>query len=336
MALATPGTDDRQRIAAGYRRFAEVEAATASPLYARLATAVADDREILDFLVGMPTGKRQPNLLFAAVRYLHGTPTGPRDLRRAVLADGDRLRATMLARATQTNEPARCAALLPLLAQHDGPLALIEAGASAGLCLYPDRYSYDYDGVPVGPRSPVHLSCTTTGAVPVPARLPDVVDRVGIDLNPLDPADDGDRAWLRALIWPGPAAADRLARLDRAAAIAAREPARMLAGHVLDRLPEAVASVPEGCTVVVFHTAVLPYLPSAERAAFVELVGRLPVRWIAQEGTGLLPAVDDRLPGRDDARGRFVLSLDGRPVAWTAPHGGRIDWLPPASGTMAG
>jgi len=35
---------------------------------------------------------------------------------------------------------------------------------------------------------------------------------------------------------------------------------------------------------------------------------------------------------RGKARGRFLLSLDGRPVAWTAPHGGRIDWFAPPAG----
>jgi hypothetical protein len=317
--------DDSDRIANGYRRFAEVEAAEASPLYARLALAVADDPDVLSFLGALPTGKRQPNLLFAAVRYLHGTPGEPDDLRRAVLEDGDRLRATMLARATQTNEAARCAALLPLLAALDGPLSLIEVGASAGLCLYPDRYSYEYDGVPVGPPSSVHLRCTTTGGVPVPVRLPEVVARTGIDLNPLDPADDDTRAWLRALIWPGPAADDRLARLEAAAAIAAREPARMLTGHLLDRLAEAVEQSPHGATVVVFHTAVLPYVPGGERAAFTAMVRELPVRWIAQEGLGALPDVEARAGG--EARGRLLLSMDGRPVAWTAPHGGHLDWF---------
>jgi hypothetical protein len=326
-------TDDRAHIAAGYRRFAEVEAAAVSPLYAELAAAVAADDAVLDFLVPLPVGKRQPNLLFAAVQYLHGTPSGADDVRRAVLDDGDRLRATMLARATQTNEAARCAALLPLLAQLDGPLALIEVGASAGLCLYPDRYSYDYDGVAVGAPGPVHLSCATTGPVPVPARLPEVVARTGVDLNPLDPSDTDTRAWLRALVWPGPAAADRLTRLEAAAAIAAREPARMLQGHLLDRLPEAVERAPGGATVVVFHTAVLPYVPSAERAAFIDLVRELPVRWIAQEGPGVLPGVDAQLADPEEARGRFVLSADGLPVAWTAPHGGRLDWF---AGTMPG
>jgi hypothetical protein len=325
--------DELSRIARGYRTFV-AEAAASSPLYAQLAGDVADDRDILQFLASLPAGKRQPNLLFAAVQYLHGAPGNGAELRRRVVDDGERLRATMTARSTQTNEPARCAALLPVLARLAGPLALVEVGASAGLCLYPDRYSYEYDGRPVGVRSPVHLSCTTTGDMPLPERLPDVATRIGVDLNPLDAADPDDRAWLRALVWPGPSAADRLRRLDAAAEVAAREPARMLTGDLLERLPEALDLVPAGSTPVVFHTAVLPYVPADRRAAFVEEVRSLPVRWIAQEARGVFPGTGESPP-----RGwgtEFVLSLDGRPVARTAPHGGRIDWSPDAREIMAG
>jgi hypothetical protein len=320
--------DGIERIAAGYRRFADVEAAVVSPRYAELARAVADDADLLAFLDELPRGKRQPNLLFAALQFLHGGPAEPATVHDLVLGDADRVRTTMLTRATQTNEPARCTALLPLLGAIPGPLALIEVGASAGLCLYPDRYAYDYDGTPVGPPSPVRLSCTTSGDGPVPTGLPEVVARTGIDLNPLDPTDADDRAWLRALVWPGPQAADRLARLDAAADIARQEPATMLRGDLVDRLPDALALGPDGSTAVVFSTAVLLYVPSDRRAEFVALVRDLGVRYISQEGAGVLPEVDAQLG--DEARGRFVLALDGRPVAWTTPHGGRIDWLPGA------
>ena len=317
--------DELGRIAAGYRAFVE-EAAPSSPLYAELSAAVAGDADMLRFLAGLPAGKRQPNLLLAALQYLHGAaPQDERELRRMVLDDADRLRATMSTRGTQTNEPARCTGLLPVLGLLEGPLALVEVGTSAGLCLYPDRYSYEYDGLRVGPPSAVHLRCTTTGEVPVPAQVPDVAARIGIDLRPLDPADPDDRAWLRALIWPGPEAAARLERLDAAAGIAANEPARLLAGDLLDRLPDALEMVPAGCTVVVFHTAVLPYLPRQRRAAFLDLVGSLPVRWIAQEAPGVVPGTGPEPPGGWGTE--FVLSLDGRPLARTAPHGGRIDWL---------
>jgi hypothetical protein len=106
----------------------------------------------------------------------------------------------------------------------------------------------------------------------------------------------------------------------------------VLTGDLVEQLPAAVAAVPPGCTTVVFHTAVLAYLPPPGVADFLDLVGDLPVRWISQEGAGVLPTVRDRLPAPPAAEeSRFVLALDGEPLACTAPHGGRIDWLPSAA-----
>ncbi|TFV83191.1 DUF2332 domain-containing protein [Blastococcus sp. CT_GayMR20] len=313
-----------ERLAQGYRAFVS-EAAVESPVYSGLAAAVAGDRDVLRFLAGLPPGRRQPTLLFAALRFLGGVPADGAALHERVLSDSQRLDATMRARATQTNEPARCAALLPALATIGGSLALVEVGTSAGLCLYPDRYSYEYDGRPVGPRQDVHLRCTTSGPVPLPSGLPQVVARIGIDLNPLDVTDPDDRAWLRALVWPGPVESERLQRLDAAAAVAALDPPVLLAGDLVERLPAALALVPAGATPVVLHTAVLPYVPEDRRTAFVEQVRGLPVRWVAQEGAGMVPGTGRQFRGGWGPY--FVLSIDGRPVARTAPHGGRIDWL---------
>lgn len=322
--------EEHDRIARRYRDFV-VEVGESSPLYARLAEEVAASDAIRAFLAGLPREKRQPNLFFAALQFLHGAPSDGTELRRLVAADADRLRATMLARATQTNEPARCGALLPVLAQLDGPLALIEVGAAAGLCLFPDRYGYEYDGVPVGPPSPVRLAVSTSGGVPVPRDVPAVVARIGVDLNPLDPAEPDVRAWLRALIWPGPRAEERLRRLDAAAEVASAEPPRMLAGDLVDRLSDALDLVPDGCTAVVFHTAVLPYVPDAARAAFVARMHDLPVRWVAQEAPGLVPGTEGLQA--DSQRAELVVSLDGRPLARSAPHGGWLEWLPGGPGT---
>jgi hypothetical protein len=324
--------EELQDLAGHYRRFAEVEAAGVSPRYAELAAAVAGDADVLEFLGSLPRAKRQANLLLGALTFLHGAP--PADgaqLHERVLGDADRLRTTMLARATQTNEAARCAALLPVLATLPGPLALIEVGASAGLCLYPDRYGYEYPTGPVGDAaSPVQLRCTVTGDGPVLTGVPEVVARAGIDLDPLDPADPDDVAWLQALIWPG--MDERRARLGAAAAIAAREPAEIVRGDLVDQLPGLVARMPREATVVVFHTAVLAYLDDAAREQFVQTVGGLPVRWVSQEGVSVLPAVRERLPEQPAAEeSRFLLALDGEPLAYTAPHGGRLDWLPGAA-----
>src|SRR5437763_10760606 len=173
-------TDERARLSAAYRRFAAEEARGRSPLYEELARGVAADSEILDFLLALPRPKRQPNLLFAAARSLFGTPADWTRFRRGVTQRKDALHALMLMRSTQTNEPGRCAALLPIFARLPQPLALIEVGASAGLCLLPDCYGYDYgerrlnaaDGVPVFP-------CEVDARKPLPAALRRSAWRVG-------------------------------------------------------------------------------------------------------------------------------------------------------------
>jgi hypothetical protein len=192
--------------AAEYRVFAAAEARGESPCYEEWAAGVAADPELIARLDELPPAKRQPNLLFAAARH-QGVPPGSfARFRAEVLAAWPAIRAVILARRTQTNEPLRCAPLLPLLAALPQPLALLEVGASAGLCLYPDRFSYQYGSLarldpPAGPGAAL-LRCAVAGPVPVPAAVPEVCWRAGIDLNPLDVADAGAVRWLETLIWP--------------------------------------------------------------------------------------------------------------------------------------
>jgi hypothetical protein len=136
-----------------YVRFAQNEAFGVSPLYEALARRVATSDRLLRFISSLPTAKHQPNLLFAAVRHLCGTPRDPSVFEQWVVANEDAVRDLMLSRRTQTNEPGRCATLLPILSGLPGPLALIEVGASAGLCLLPDFYGYDYGRALLRPPS---------------------------------------------------------------------------------------------------------------------------------------------------------------------------------------
>ena len=311
--------------AARYEEFAVDEAPGASALYEELARGVAGDSELLALLDTLPEPKRQPNLFFAAARFLAGTPESFADFRREVLARRDAVVATMRARATQTNEAARCAALFPLLAALPQPLALLEVGASAGLCLQPDRYRYDLDGVIAGDKaSPLTISCHYAGTVPEIRPDIEVAWRAGIDLNPLDVTAPDDVRWLEMLIWPGRDHDARLDRLRAAVAIARAAPPRVVAGDLNARLAAVAAEAPGGATLVVFHTAVLAYVPEAGRAAFQAVVRDLPGHWISQEDLRVWPAFAVPVPPGPE---RFVLALDGTAVALTAPHGGYVEWL---------
>lgn len=310
-----------------YNTFAAMEARGQSATYEMLAGRIADDAELLALIEQLPEPKRQPNLLFGAVRFLGG-PVGDYQAFRAwTVAEWEAVRRTMRARRTQTNEAGRCAVLLPVLAGLPQPLALIEAGSSAGLCLHPDRYRYHYDDRPVigADGSPVVLECRTDGPVPVPRGMPSVVWRAGVDLNPLDVRSAEDVRWLESLVWPEQE--ERFRRLRGAVSVArAAEPARLVRGDLNEVVGGLIAQVPAGATPVVFHSSVLAYVPLEERKALADKVRDC--RWISNEPVGVLPFVDGRLP-RPAPRDRLVcvLALDGRPLAFTGPHGQFLDWF---------
>ncbi len=307
-----------------------MEALGRSPAYERLGLGIAGDPEVLALVERLPEPKRQPNLVLGVARHL-GAPTGSyRSFRGWILDHWAAVERTARVRSTQTNEAGRAAVLLPVLAMLHGPLTLVEVGASAGLCLYPDRFSYRYAGRPdldpVDGPSPVLLTCTTTGTPPLPTALPTVVHRVGIDLAPLDVDSDDDLAWLDSLVWPEHH--ERRERLRAAAAIARRDRPQLVHGDLTAALPDVVRQAPPDTTVVVFHSAVLNYVDDAARAAFEQTVRELPCHWISNEGPRVLPGITGRLPiPSEQVGGRFVVALDGQPLALAGAHGQSLDWL---------
>ena len=321
MATRSDGIIDS--IAEAYRVFS-AEASGRSPHYEELALTVAGDTQVLEFLAGLPVVKRQPNLLFATARFLLGAVPDRAALRALVADRGGDLTGAMLARRTQTNEPARCATLLPAFALLPGPLALIEVGASAGLTLLPDKYSYDYDGYRVSGTdqdAPV-LACQPRGPIPRPARVPEVIWRAGLDLNPLDPTSDGDIHWLECLIWPGETG--RQERLHAAIETARRDPPPVYRGDLLADLPDLIGRAPRDATVVIYHSAVLAYVRPADRVEFAKTVRNLGAVWLSNEGPDVLPGI--AVQARDTHG--FLLVKDGtEQLAVTDSHGTWLEWL---------
>ncbi|MBP1232738.1 hypothetical protein JOE40_002382 [Arthrobacter sp. PvP102] len=333
-----------------YRNFGTNDAPSSSPCYAEWSVGIADDPELIRRIEQWPHNKRQPLLILAAARFLGAGITPYREFREFLVRNWDEVSRVVLSRATQTNEAGRCATLLPSLAgiaaASGRPLALIEVGASAGLALYPDKYAYEYvngasvtrldplpDDAPSPAQEPPVLRCTLEGEVPLPSRLPEVVWRAGIDLNPLDINNPDDVAWLEALIWPEQDF--RRERLRRAIAIARQDPPLLVAGDLNEQLVSLAGQAPQDATLVVFHSAVMAYLDAAQREAFRATIGTLAAEqgchWLSNEGHTVLAQADGSVvvPEMDDARlrGRFLLLQDGVPVAIAGPHGQSLEWL---------
>jgi hypothetical protein len=321
---------DMDEIAQRYRDFAAGEAAGRSTLYETLARHVAASPGALAFLRHLPAERQQPNLLFAALRLVAGTPASVAAFDYAICDQAGTIANLMLTHVTQTNEPGRCAALLPVLARIKGPLALIEVGASAGLCLLPDAYGYDWSGHRLeppagdGPAAPV-FTCDASNDTPLPDQHPEIVWRIGLDLNPLDVSNDEDVAWLEALVWPEHQ--DRLARLRAAIAVAKARRPLIVAGDLRHDLPGLIAEAPRGATLVVFHTAVLTYLADhRDRDAFAAtMIREQGIVWISNEGPRVFPGLAPAAP--PPRKGMFLLSVNGLPQAWTEPHGGAMHWI---------
>jgi hypothetical protein len=317
------GVTDTANVAELYREFARLEARGRSADYEALAEAVAQDRLVTDFVAALPPDKWQPQLLFAAARYLLGHPASPAELRELVRGSGPELAEVMLARRTQTNEPARCAVLLPALAELPGPLAVLEVGASAGLTLLFDRYSYDYAGYRLAGRDPDGpvLRCQPRGPVPLPARVPAIAWLAGLDLNPLDVTREEDARWLSCLVWPGEG--DRAERLAAAIATARRDPPAVHRGDLVTEVAALAATAPADATLVIYHTSVLYQVAPELRERFAATVRDLGAVWLSAESPGVVPGTEG--PARDGMR--HVVARDGRPFALADSHGAWLEWL---------
>jgi hypothetical protein len=276
-----------------FKHFGERECLPSSPLYARLALGISEDTELLR-LAALAQAGPVPNLFFGAIHYLllsgisHPLAAFYPSLnnealrleehdpfphfRAFCLEHARAIEALIATRRVQTNEVRRCACLLPAFATAaqdagDRPLALIEIGASAGLNLLWDAYAYEYDnGQQWGNQNAtVRLRCAVRGPErpPIPAQIPNIAFRVGLDLNPIDVRDADAALWLRALIWPEQR--DRAEYLQHALTLAQATPPLLLAGDATAQLPGVLAQVPAETTLCLYHTFTLNQFPPEAR-----------------------------------------------------------------------
>jgi hypothetical protein len=345
-----------------YRHFGETDAAETSPLYERVAGALSESGEALHAIEAAPARKRHPTVILAALHDLALAGRAPALAAAYAAADGDaaagaaidtllRMTDSVVAivarRKTRTDESGRCAVLYPAIAEAArragaNALGLIDVGCCAGLNLNVDRVGITYsNGQSLGdPSSPVQLSASIVGTRPIPTGvMPEVVARVGVDLDPVDVTDADDARWLRACLWPDQP--ERIARLEAEMALAATAAPLLLRGDAVEVLPDAFARVPADALPVVTTTWALSRFPLESRLRFLHRLdeaatGRA-VAWVSVEGVGVAPAIptfgDRRASGhsiiglalfeqsalRTEAIGRCWSR--GRLLAWTGTSG---------------
>lgn len=197
----------------------------------------------------------------------------------------------------QTNETRRSIVLLACFLHFardwQGPIDMLELGASAGLNLHWDKFAYRPNGWSWGGESPVVVDTDWHGAPPpldAPLRIR---NRAACDLNPLDINDEAQRLRLRSYIWPDQP--DRLARFDGAVTLARANNARVDRADAAEWISAKLAARADDAATVIYHSVFLQYPPREARDAIVSAIenaganatARAPLAWVRMEPEGL-------------------------------------------------
>ncbi|WP_366141399.1 DUF2332 family protein [uncultured Shimia sp.] len=230
--------------------------------------------------------------------------------------------------APQTNEVRRAAALIAgaslLATRYDLPLRLSELGASGGLNLMFDRFGLRTGEQRYGPEDPAFtLHPDWHGPCPQPAAL-SIVERRGVDLNPLDAHDPEGALRLMAYLWP-----DQAERLVRISAAITVQDAPVDKADAIDWLQARLAHAP-GQMHLIYHTVAWQYFPAGAQTRGTDLIeaagatatDQSPLAWLRMETDGSdLPGahLSLRLWPRDLRLNLGRIDFHGRWVDWQGP-----------------
>jgi hypothetical protein len=241
-------------------------------------------------------------------------------------AHAEELRA-LTRRPVQTNEVARCAAVLGGFLEVARltrlPLRLLEVGASAGLNLRFDHYRYELGVARWGPQDyPVLLRTRLSGRPPLAVR-PSIASRTGCDTHPVDPRTGAGRITLQSYIWPDQL--ERLERLRAALSVAAEVEAPVVRAGAADWVERQLGADREDNATVVFHSIVMQYLDDGERERLARALGDsggaarpdAPLAWLRMEPNG----------DRTDVLLTLWPAGDERVLARAGYHGDPVEWL---------
>lgn len=252
------------------------------------------------------------------------------DVVATALAEADADLEPWLRQPTQTNEVARSAATMAALRRlskrFGHPVELLELGASAGLNLLLEHFSFDLGGVKTGdPASLLTLRPQWTGAAPNGARTI-IAAAAGVDMHPLDFNNPADCDRLFAYVWPD--RRDRMRRLRQAIRVARDRTVELQQGDALDWMARRLGTLgPAGVTRCVVHTMFAQYLSADDREKFDRIMTdaaaradrKRPLARVSFEWTSCRTRVElvlETWPGGS----REVL-------AHVHPYGIWIDWL---------
>jgi hypothetical protein len=239
----------------------------------------------------------------------------------------------------QTNEVRRAIALFPGICaaakDFDGPIDVLELGASAGLNVNMDHFSYATDAWHFHNDSrsaDVTIDTEWRGPAPqIPSRLT-IRSRAACDRNPLDVSDPANTLLLTAYVWPDQPA--RLARLRGAIKLAQANHSVPDRADAADWLVDKLATRATDALTIVYHSVFLVYPDAQTReriiatmeAAGAAATAQAPLAWLRMEWPGVLGLASD---GSVNSALELIQWPGGKRtlLATVDPHGRFVNWL---------
>lgn len=221
---------------------------------------------------------------------------------RALLQRDMENAARFILSAPQTNETRRSIALLAAFLSFaetwKGEIDMLEIGASAGLNLNWDLYTYRTKNWAWGAEGPVLIDTDWNGPPPPLADIA-VRNRAACDLNPLDLSDEAQRLQLKSYVWPDQP--ERLARFDGAVALARETGVHVERADAAEWLAQRLAARADDAATIVYHSVFLQYPPREAREAIVATIAQAgaqataaaPFAWVRLEPEALTDDVRD-------------------------------------------
>ena len=263
-----------------------------TPFLAELSARCAGDSGLMALADEAPPGQPYSIMLFGAVHSIvlanPDDPLAPYfgmgakapaadDVTFAAFKDFCRRRhneisAIMKRRTVQFTQPWRASYVVPLIGHllrkgAKEPLSLVEVGCSAGLLTVFDRYYYDFgvSGRLGNPADPHVRTASFEGTQPpIPDHMPQIAERFGVDLNPVDLSDPAERFWIEGLIPPD--MRDDLSELRGALDVRARMPLNTIKGDAMTVVPELLPKLKH--TPVILHSLCLYQWPRSLQNKF--------------------------------------------------------------------
>lgn len=205
--------------------------------------------------------------------------------------------------APQTNETRRSIAILAAFqafAQtYDGPIDMLELGASAGLNTNWNHFHYKTATWEWGDSTSAVQVDTDWNGAPPPLGALNIRSVAACDLNPLDITDAAQRLQLRSYVWPDQP--ERLARFDGAVSLALAARRKVERADAAEWLQRKLPARARDTATVIYHSIFLQYPPRETRDAIAEAIRSAgeaatvdaPVAWIRVEPEALTDNVRD-------------------------------------------